>query len=207
MSSRRRTLTTSRWLATGISAMALLCACATADAGGDEHPAGQVQESASATASEAAIPGDGTWEVGSDLEPGVYVAEGGDGCDWARLSDPEGGPVDVIARGLLPRPVVEIMDGDDAFKSEGCGAWTALEDYSGTESTEIPDNGIWIVGADVQPGTYEAEGGELCMWQRLRAFRPELDSVLKMGGDPEVTIAVDDTAFLTTDCGAWTRTG
>lgn len=198
---------TSRWLATSLCSMALLCACATADPGDDEQAEAQQSPSATPTVEEAAVPGDGTWEVGADVEPGVYVAEGGEGCDWMRLSYVAGGAEDVIARGILPRPVVEIMDGDDAFKTEGCGAWTALEDYSGPEANEIPDNGIWIVGADVVPGTYEADGGELCMWQRLRAFRPELDSVLKMGADPEVTIAVGDAAFLTTDCGSWTKTG
>ena len=192
---------------TGVWSLALLSACSTADAGDASDPRPPVSPAETAAAEEVAVPGDGTWAVGTDVEPGVYVAEGGESCDWMRLSDPEGGADDVIARGILPRPVVEIVADDVAFKSEGCGAWTALEDYSGPEGTEIPGNGIWIVGADVVPGTYEAEGGDLCMWQRLSAFAPELDSVLKMGGDPEVTLALGDAAFLTTDCGAWTRTG
>ena len=164
--------------------------------------------SASPTAAEAAIPGDGTYTVGSDVQAGVYVAEGGDQCSWQRLSDPAGGPGDVIAQGLpLPRPVVEITSDDAAFKSEGCGSWTALDDYTGPQATEIPGNGIWIVNQDLVPGTYKAEGGDLCMWQRLNAFTPDLDSVIRMGGDPKVTIESGDIGFLTSACGSWTKIG
>ena len=99
------------------------------------------------------------------------------------------------------------MADDAAFETEGCGSWTALEDYSGPQATEIPGNGIWIPGEDMVPGTYEAEGGEWCMWQRLKAFAPELDSVIRMGGNPRVTIESGDKGFVTTDCGSWTRVG
>lgn len=196
-----------RWtLVTALCSAALLSACTTEVRLQEGQPS-ETPASASPTTS-AAIPGDGTWTVGSDVQPGVYVADGGDGCSWQRLSDPAAGPGDVTAQGLpLPHTAVAIMPDDAAFKTEGCGAWTALEDYSGPQATEVPGDGIWIVGEDVVPGTYTAEGGDLCMWQRLKAFTPDLDSVIRMGGDPKVTVEAGDAAFLTTACGAWSRTG
>ena len=155
-------------------------------------------------AASVAIEGDGTWEVGSDVEPGVYVAEGGEGCEWQRISEVGANYVQVEARGFLARPVVEIMAGDEQFKSEKCGAWTALEDYAGLGGTEIPGDGIWIVGADVAPGDYEAEGGAGCTWQRISGFEPDISSVIKIGYKPKVTLEAGDLAFVTELCGSWT---
>ena len=195
-----------RKLVVGAFSVVLLSACSTEVKLADTPPS--EKSSTETTTTSAAIPGDGTWTVGSDVQPGVYVAEGGEGCSWQRLSDPAGGPGDVIAQGLpLPHTAVEITADDAAFRTEGCGAWTALGDYAGPQATEIPGNGIWIVNEDVVPGTYKAEGGDLCMWQRLKAFTPDLDSVIRMGGDPKVTIEEGDAAFLTTACGSWSRTG
>ena len=187
-----------QWIVTGLAAVALLSGCTATEAA-----EGTRDDTPVSGAAEAALTGDGTWQVGTDVEPGVYVAEGGEGCMWQRI----GYSAEVNARGLLTRPVVEITEDDATFVTESCGAWTAVEDYTAPEGTEIADNGIWIVGQDLAPGTYEAEGGDLCMWQRLSALTPDLDSVIRMGADPEVTIKSGDLAFLTTDCGSWTRSG
>jgi hypothetical protein len=153
------------------------------------------------------VPGDGTYEVGSEVQPGVYVATGGDECHYQRLGDLDRAYDQVIVRGLLDRPVIEIMAGDGGFRTEGCGSWTPIERYAGPAGTEMPGDGIWLVGEDVVPGTYEAEGGEWCLWQRLDAFAPELDSVIQGGSNRRATVESGDVAFVTEGCGAWTRVG
>ncbi|CAA9371093.1 MAG: hypothetical protein AVDCRST_MAG47-1233 [uncultured Nocardioidaceae bacterium] len=190
---------------------ALLAGCADKTVEGGGYAGGAPTDVATATESagevEVAIPGDGTWRVGTDVEPGFYVAEGGEDCRWSRLGRMDVDYDDVIARGFVARPVVEIMDGDGGFHTDGCGAWTPLESYAGTVLEEVPGDGIWIVGADLEPGTYVAEGGDWCLWQRLLAFTPEHDSIIKGGSSRRATIGPDDVGFYTEGCGSWTRTG
>ena len=59
--------------------------------------------------------GDGTWAVGTDLEPGTYASAGGDSCYWARLSG-FGGTIDDILAGYRgsARSIVTIALGDVA---------------------------------------------------------------------------------------------
>jgi hypothetical protein len=92
--------------------------CGAASAG-DGHAKDGTTPSASTweTASTAAIPGDGTWEVGSDVEPGVRRL-GRRRMRLVAAQRPRGRPGRVIARGLLPRLVVEIAADDVAFRSE-----------------------------------------------------------------------------------------
>ena len=197
-------------------AVAALC-CATVlaacgDSGSTDEPEAEESPSAASatpeeTPAEPAIPDDGTYRVPSEVEPGVYVGVGGPECSYQRIEDPDAKYPQVIVRGLLDRPVIEIMDGDGGFRTEGCGSWTALEDYQGTPLEEMPGDGLWLVGEDVVPGTYRGEGGDWCLWQRLDGFEPTLDSVITGGSDRKVTIEDGDLAFVTEGCGSWTRLG
>lgn len=73
--------------------------------------------------------GDGTWEVGVDIEPGRYRTQPGDRCYWARLSDRTGGVDSIIdnnnARG--GQEIVELSASDAYFESVGCGTWTPAD--------------------------------------------------------------------------------
>ena len=77
---------------------------------------------------------DGVWQVGTDIQPGVYRTippEGSLGitnCYWARLSGLGGDFDDIIANENTDSPTqVEIMDSDVAFKASGCGEWSKVE--------------------------------------------------------------------------------
>lgn len=76
-----------------------------------------------------AIPGDGTFLVGTDAAPGQYrttVPTTSILCYWERLSDTTGELDDIIANGNAKpgtQAVVTIEEGDRAFRSEGCGLW------------------------------------------------------------------------------------
>lgn len=60
--------------------------------------------------------GDGTWEVGVDIEPGRYRIEPDSGCYWARLRD-RGAGVDSVIQNANPRGQQEIVDiaGSDGY--------------------------------------------------------------------------------------------
>lgn len=76
---------------------------------------------------ETAIPGDGTFEVGVDIEPGTYVSEepSGRSCYWARLSKGSGGLNDIIANNNSSgQSIVTIAASDAFFETSRCGGWT-----------------------------------------------------------------------------------
>ena len=77
----------------------------------------------------ADIPGDGTFVVGEDVQPGDYravVPEDSYLCYWERLSDTTGDFEDIITNGIAEagdEVTVTIEESDRAFGSEGCGPW------------------------------------------------------------------------------------
>ncbi|TQL77706.1 hypothetical protein FB566_3269 [Stackebrandtia endophytica] len=77
----------------------------------------------------ADIPGDGTFVVGEDVQPGEYravVPEDSYLCYWERLSDTTGDFEDIITNGIAEagdEVMVTIEESDRAFGSEGCGSW------------------------------------------------------------------------------------
>ena len=67
-------------------------------------------------------------------------------------------------------------------------------------------NGIWIVGTDIQPGTYRAEASSGCYWERLSGFGGTNSDIIanEFSDDAQiVTIAASDAGFNTEDCGMW----
>lgn len=75
---------------------------------------------AAEAAAEAASFGDGLYEVGTDIQPGQYRADGGGGCYWARLNSSD--TFDIADNHFGPGPqTVEINGG--YFDTSGCGTW------------------------------------------------------------------------------------
>lgn len=90
-----------------------------------------VTETVTVTASAAApspaqdIPGDGTFEVGVDIEPGTYVSAptSGIGCYWARLRGSDGFD-SIIANDFgTGQMIATIKASDRFFETSGCAAW------------------------------------------------------------------------------------
>lgn len=77
-------------------------------------------------APETAIPGDGTFEVGVDIEPGTYVSKPPDrNCYWARLSDGSGDFNNIIDNNNSSgQSLVTIAAADRFFETSGCSGWT-----------------------------------------------------------------------------------
>ncbi len=70
----------------------------------------------------------------------------------------------------------------------------------------IQDDGTFLVGTDVAPGTYKSEGGGSCYWARLSDTTG--DGIIVNGGFTThqiVTIKRSDKAFQTSSCGSWSK--
>lgn len=75
------------------------------------------------------------------------------------------------------------------------------------EANTIPGDGVFLVGKDIQPGTYRNDGSNGCYWARLSGTSGTLGDILandNVVGQAVVTIASSDVAFQTTRCGKWT---
>lgn len=71
----------------------------------------------------------------------------------------------------------------------------------------IPGDGIWLVGTDIEPGTYRIVGHSECYWARLSNTSGGFNSIIanNNGGNQVVTIESSDRAFESQRCGAWTK--
>lgn len=67
-------------------------------------------------------------------------------------------------------------------------------------------DGTKLVGKDIEPGTYRADGGTRCYWARLAGLGGEISDLLANGsesGPMIVTISRSDKAFESRRCGIW----
>lgn len=73
----------------------------------------------------AAFPGDGTFEVGVDIQPGTYVSapSSSGNCYWARLSGSDGFDNIIANNNSAGQSLVKIDKKDKFFESSGCSAW------------------------------------------------------------------------------------
>ena len=70
----------------------------------------------------------------------------------------------------------------------------------------LPGNGTFIVGKDIQPGTYQSAGGESCYWSRTTLTGDILDNALGAGSSV-VTIQPGDGLITTSRCADFTKVG
>lgn len=70
--------------------------------------------------------GDGVYEVGIDIKPGIYKTTGAEGCYYARLASLN--TDNIINNNITSGPAtVEVMTTDKAFLSRGCGDWSLVQ--------------------------------------------------------------------------------
>jgi hypothetical protein len=70
------------------------------------------------------------------------------------------------------------------------------------------DDGQWVVGSDIESGTYHTEGSDDCYWERLSGFGGSSEEIIanNLGSGPQtVTIAPTDKGFSAQRCGTWTK--
>lgn len=170
-----------------------------------------VQQQSTPVAQEDKYPNfkDGNYIVGTDIQPGTYrTRTSSSGCYYARLSGFSGSLEEIIANENANGPaVIMIAPTDKGFKSSRCGTWTQDLSAITTSPTSFGD-GIYIVGTDIQPGTYKSTGGSGCYYARLNGFTGTLDDILaneNTDGPAIVTIAVGDKGFKSARCGTWSK--
>lgn len=150
---------------------------------------------------------DGNWRVGQDVQPGTYrTRSGSSGCYFARLKGFSGQLTDIAANDNTDAPAVVTIDpADKGFQSRSCATWTS--DLSAiTKSRTTFGEGDYMVGTDIQPGTYRSNGTGDCYYARLNNFAHELGSVIandNTTGPAVVTIAPGDKGFESARCGTW----
>jgi hypothetical protein len=153
--------------------------------------------------------GDGTFQVGKDIQPGTYRTRvGSSNCYYARLKGFSGSTDDIIANNNTDAPaIVTIAASDKGFESQNCGTWTKDLSQITTSKTSFGD-GMYIVGTDIAPGTYKDTGGDACYYARLSGFGNTTDDILanNLASAPSiVTISTSDKGFETHGCGTWKK--
>ena len=136
---------------------------------------------ASAAPPQPVLPG--TYKVGEEIAPGVYrgKAEEDPFCKWARLNDLNEDPESVTAMGLREGQFyVEVQASDVGFTTECPLVPIGNLKPRDPQSAEIPP-GMYIVGLDIGPGTYEGKPDEdlFCFWQRLNNLKEDDESTIE----------------------------
>jgi hypothetical protein len=153
--------------------------------------------------------GAGTQIVGADIAPGTYRSMGGDFCYWERLRGFGGTVRDIIANNIGEGPwIVTVSAADKGFDSSGCSDWTLDLSPITDNPTDPFGPGMYFIGKDIAPGTWQSSGGEACYWERLTGFSGQLKDVKAndlLGGPTVVEIDPGDQGFYSEDCGTWTR--
>lgn len=82
-----------------------------------------------------------------------------------------------------------------------------------SQSTDGIGDGTYVVGTDIQPGTYRTAGPRpgmmpMCIWQRLANTTGDMNAVTASdisNGPTTVTINESDGAFKSTGCATWAK--
>jgi hypothetical protein len=159
--------------------------------------------------------GPGQYRVGTDIAAGRYYNDPSNGCHFLRVRAFGGAPSDTIVETTINfdagQWIVDLLSTDNGFVTDAnCGTWFTTPRRGLLTSITA---GMWIVGAQITPGTYRAENSvQGCFWQRVSNFTGAIDAVLGSAfvtspGVQLVTISSTDVGFSTNvECGTWTRT-
>lgn len=158
--------------------------------------------------------GPGQYRVNSEIPAGRYYNDPANGCHFQRLRGFGGTSADVIVDSIVNfdagQWIVDLLPGDAGFSTDAnCATWFTTPRRG--LLTSIPP-GMWIVGAQVSPGTYRADNSTSgCYWQRVSSFTGAVDAIIASAfvsgsGAQLVTIASTDAGFSgNAECGTWSR--
>ena len=159
--------------------------------------------------------GAGQYRVGPDIPVGRYYSDPSNGCHFSRVRSFGGTSAENISDTVLDfnadQWIVDLVATDAGFVTDAnCGVWFTTP-RRGLLTSITP--GMWIVGAQLTPGTYRAENSTPgCYWQRVSNFSGQTDAIIASAfvsspGVQLVTIQNTDAGFsANAACGTWTRT-
>ena len=158
--------------------------------------------------------GTGQWRIGTQIVAGRYYSDPATNCYWERQRGFGGTTADIIANQFISYDalqwIVDIASTDAAFRSDPpCGTWFNTPRQPAQTTIRA---GVWLVGAQVATGTYQANVQSGCYWERMRAFTGTVsgdviaNEFISSSTTRLVTIAATDVGFKSTaECGTWTR--
>ena len=154
--------------------------------------------------------GPGMYQVGNDIQPGVYAGladtDAFGSCYWARLSGASGDFSELISNeNAIGQFYVEIKP-DDRYYKVDCEI-TPLDDWpTPVEPLSEIEPGLYLVGRDIKPGTYRGKAGtdalSSCYWARLSGLSGDFGHLIandNATGQFFVTVTPSDLA-LSTSC-------
>ena len=152
---------------------------------------------------------DGDHIVGTDILAGTYrTRQRPEGCYFSRLRGFSDELKDIIMNENTDAPaIITIASTDTGFKSVRCGTWTQDLSAVTTSRTSFSD-GMFIVGTDIEAGTYKSTGDSFCYYSRLSGFSGELKDIISNENTSSpaiVTISASDKGFKSVRCGTWTK--
>ena len=103
--------------------------------------------------------------------------------------------------------IIELVAGDEAFSSDGCGDWTIFlpPDQPATAFGE----GTYLVNQQFVPGRYRSSGDPDafgCYWERQSGVSGAFENIIandNVEGSAIVDIAPSDFSFKSSGCGDW----
>ena len=155
----------------------------------------------------------GAYEVGRDIEPGVYESSAfSERCFWFYIRDwsyRDASATEVVVW-LVGRPVVEIPDDAVGFYSARCGTWSPRPTGVPVAPASGFADGSYVAGVHIAPGRYVSEGagtGVECVWHRTSPVASGAEG-LGIGGHRSTgrqvaEISEADIGFYTDGCGEW----
>lgn len=157
--------------------------------------------------------GNGTWLVGSEVQPGLFRnSSSSGGCYWARLSGLGGTIGEILANNFTNAiNTVQIKPGDLAFESDDCGTWSQNLIPPSSGPNQPFGDGQWLVTEEVAAGTRrnsDSSGG--CYWERLSGFGGNISDIIANSFSmaiQTVQVSAGDAGFTSDDCGTWTKIG
>jgi hypothetical protein len=162
---------------------------------------------------------DGSWLIGSDYPPALYmVPTSSSRCHW-RIVDYATGSLIEEGRYSGPGPAALWVGDGDLFQSEGCLLWQGFPQLTGSrDDAAMPTptglaliaDGRWEIGAGARPGRYRSDrrAGGPCSYRVDRADDRDDESYESTGTVRSIPAYLDLTlvagdVFITKDCGQW----
>jgi hypothetical protein len=152
--------------------------------------------------------GDGVYQVGQSVQPGIYVSIDNSGCYGQRAKDASGSLDSIIQNDNADGHAVVQINAGEIFTTRDCNRWTVYQTPL-VPMTTFGD-GTWVVPSQVPPGRWQSTGSGSCYWQRSKDLAGGIDSIAandNTTGPAIVDIQPGDAAFVSKGCGTWTKVG